>query len=66
MNVERTDDGWEIRNDDDQLITVSQSWPPKDSDVVEDLLNEAEVSKPVKSMLRILHGIESVTDSREE
>ena len=63
-----TDDGIEI-SDGEELITISKTWPPKDPEVVSDLLSHAGFDQDAQEVLKILLGrfeLQSDVDNREE
>ena len=59
----RTDDGIEIRDGDDVIATFN-TWPPRDSDGLDTLLEDANISTPQKSLFKILFGTVELHDER--
>lgn len=57
--------GIEIR-DGDKVITTVNTWPPRDAEALEDLFDDANVSQPMKGLLRILFGVEDVINDDED
>ena len=52
----KTDDGIEIRDGGDVVATFN-TWPPRESDGVEELLDDANVGQPMKGLLCVLFGV---------
>ena len=61
----RTDDGIEIRDNDD-VVAQFNTWPPRDPDGLEDFFDDADISQPNKSVFRILFGVEELVDERTD
>ena len=61
----KTDDGIEIR-DGDEVIATFNTWPPRQSDEIENLFEDANVSQPMKGLLHILFGVAELKDEREK
>ena len=64
-DVKRTEDGIEIR-DGDKLVTVADTWPPRDEETLDQLFNEASISQPTKGVLKVLFGVIEVKDERDQ
>ena len=52
----RTDDGIEYR-DGDGVVVVGNTWPPREPEVIEELLEHANISTPDKELRMLLYGI---------
>ena len=55
FNAKKTDSGIEIRNEDD-LITTTNTWPPRNKQALEDLFDETDLSETQKHVFKILFG----------
>ena len=60
----RTDDGIEIRDGDDVIATFN-TWPPREDDGLEQLLDDANISSPQKGLFKILFGVVDLVDERD-
>ena len=61
----RTDDGIEIRDDDDVVATFN-TWPPRDDEGLEQLFDDADISTPQKGLFKILFGVVELEDERSD
>ena len=61
----RTDDGIEIRDGDDVIATFN-TWPPREDEGLEQLLEDANISTPQKGLFKILFGVVDLEDESDQ
>ena len=62
----KTDDGIEIRDSSGELITTVNSWPPRDREPVDKILDDAEIPESTRGILRLLFGVVELDDERDQ
>ena len=58
----KTDSGIEIRDSNGDTITTVNSWPPRDRESVDKILDDANISEPTRGLLRLLFGVVELED----
>lgn len=61
----RTDEGIEYR-DGDHVVVVGHTWPPRESEVVEALLEHSNISTPDKDLRMVLYGAVEPDNERSD
>ena len=61
----QTDDGIEIRDGDDVIATFN-TWPPREEEGLEQLLEDANISTTQKGLFKILFGVVDLEDESDQ